>query len=149
MGMGYAGRREFIIEDDDLRAMVRDEYDAFLEAIKALDLTEVSSQLEFEVATLDHLAEAIDQNGYELPEDVAAAYTKLLDAFSSETKVLLPPAFVMAQDLEISLGYKSDGDIYDDIPDGHYWQVFGMTQLTEAGKKFQSVIQEMSWVHLG
>lgn len=148
MGMGYAGCHAYIIDDDDLRTLVQDEYDAFIESIKSLDLTEVLDIQEFEVATLDHLAEAINQNSYDMPEEVLAAYDKLLAAFEKATKVQVPN-FAAGSHLEIFLGYKSDGDIYDDIPDGHYWQVFGVTQPTEAGRKFAAIVQEMAWVHLG
>jgi hypothetical protein len=53
--------------------------------------------------------------------------------------------------LELEIGYYSadDGDRYDDLEEGVYFTVEGVTMLTPAGQKFQADLQEKSWTVYG
>lgn len=41
-----------------------------------------------------------------------------------------------------------EGDIYDEV-DGPFFMVFGVTELTPAGKKWRDMISDSLWVHFG
>jgi hypothetical protein len=43
---------------------------------------------------------------------------------------------------------QEEGDIYDDV-EGGFFTVDGVTQLTEAGKKYEKDLTESYWVNFG
>jgi hypothetical protein len=51
----------------------------------------------------------------------------------------------------LGIGYYSsdDGDRYDDLENGCYFSVEGVTQFTPAGKKFKERLAEKSWTIFG
>jgi len=125
MGMGYAANYAEVIEDKNVGVICPVEHRAFMVSLKAHDMT------------LDEFAcnLSIDEgNGIELEND----YDKVCEEFHNKTG------------LHLSLGYHSrdDGDRYDDVTDG-FWQVEGMYELSEAGKKLEHLVQLKWYVTFG
>jgi hypothetical protein len=125
--MGYEANYADVVEQDFIKNMCPQEYEAFIQALKNKDID------------LGELAQTWrDYSSKEEKQDHFKAYQTLCDTFKQKTG------------LELYLDYHSedDGDRYDDI-NGVMWCVDGVYQHTKAGRKYQEQIERKSWVSFG
>jgi|WetSurSiteA1Bulk_404760.scaffolds.fasta_scaffold78533_2 hypothetical protein len=126
MGMGYAANYADVIQDKDLENLCPKEYKAFMDILKTKDIS------------MEEIAFQINYQEIEENKDVEECYERLCKAFNEVTE------------LELALGFhcEDDGDRYDDIR-GPYWSVFGVYDLTPAGKKYFNIIKRAFFVTFG
>ena len=107
MAMGYGANCAIVIEEDSLKKIVPNEYQAFLDACKKAQITvdDVAFQVEF----YDDIAPEVPEQDY---KNVESAFKKLTQAFRDQTGIRL------------NIGYHSvedHGDIYDEVDGGYFY----------------------------
>lgn len=138
MGMGAAPCHAWTIHLDGLKAICPREVEACETTFETLGYGWDSFALGMVREQFDELPEGTD------PEAMVNAWEKLMVAFSKATKV-------GKSCLELGIGHYSpeDGDRYDDLEEGCYFAVEGVTCLSPAGKKFNAHLAERSWTVFG
>jgi len=78
------------------------------------------------------------------PQDMVTAWAALQAAFQKATSV-------GTSHLELGIGHyrREDGDRYDELEEGCYFTVEGVTQLTPAGERFKEHLEVKSWTVFG
>lgn len=140
MGMGSAPGHGWIISNDDLRKIIPHQLAHFEGVLEEneLDLSSLAQELAM---------------GQDAAESVGIALDLLYEAFLEATKI--PPEQnergVKTSALELELLYYSsdDGDRYDELEDGANWSVYGMMELSPAGKKYSDVVALKQWTQFG
>lgn len=135
MGMGYAPAHAWTISPDALRRICPSEVGT-CERI-----------FDDHGYDWDRFALALDKNDFEDVDDSAVLcgpWEVLQAAFQTATAV-------GDSALELGIGYYSadEGDRYDDLEEGVYFRVEGVTMPTPAGEKFKEDLQEKSWTVFG
>ena len=128
MGIGYGANYADLIEQDELNKIVDGKVDKLIEVLDN----------DLEIFAMD-----IQYDGDDLEEDLFFKAEKIYHEIQED--------FQNKTGLELELSYHSqedDGDRYDNV-DGAYWQVYGMYELSEAGKKMQSVVSRRFYVTFG
>lgn len=131
MGMGAIPCNGWVISKEEVEKICPTE-------MKLLMLS-----LSKEGMTLDCLGRDVqDQNI--VPDSVDNALGLLCEQFKENTQV-------QNKGLELELHYydSESGDIYDDLDEGAYFLVYGMQELSPAGKKFSNVVEPKSWTVRG
>ena len=123
MGMGYGSNFADVISSDDLKAFCPDEH---CQLIAALDKHDVSF-------------ETFCQESEEMNDEILFAFGKLIGSFKYKTGLMLETGYHSCED---------EGDKYDEV-DGGFWQVDGMYELTEAGKKIGDKVERKFFVTFG
>jgi hypothetical protein len=131
MGMGYGANYADIIDESLLRELCSIEFKALEEALEKHDLN------------MEGYAREIVWNGG-LDEneckDIEDAYQRLREVFEIVTEGL-----TLALDFHDS---EECGDRYDDV-NGYYWSVYGVYEMTHAGKLMQGKIERKFFVTFG
>ena len=124
MSMGYGANYADVIEDKDVEAICPVAHRAFMVTLAANN------------TDLDDFACLL--SGDDAPEEVIPAYNLLCEEFNAKTG------------LELMLEYhgSDDGDRYDDVTGG-FWSIWGMYELTEAGKKLDNLVERKFYVTYG
>jgi hypothetical protein len=135
MGMGHAPAHAWTISLDGLRRICPSE---------AAACEKVFDEHGYD---WDSFALALDKDDFEDvddPEVLAGHWEALQAAFKIATTV-------GQSALELGIGHYSaeDGDRYDNLEEGAYFTVEGVTMLTPAGEKFREDLQEESWTVFG
>jgi hypothetical protein len=133
MGMGTAPCHAWTISLDKLKTICPNEVAAIEFAFNDRGSNWDSFALEME-----------QEIGKEDFKSLHVKWEMLQKAFEIATKV-------GESHLELAIGYYNDddGDRYDDLEQGCYFTVEGVTQLTPAGEKFKECLQEQSWTVFG
>ena len=146
MGMDSAPAHGWVISDEKLRELCPGEYQALIDA---LDKTEDGE-------TLGSLAQSLNNEVELEDEELFHAYADLVEAFEKATTIVEDHerewnVQIDHGHLTLNLCYYDEdtGGSYDEISGDHYWNVEGMTQLTPAGQKFSSVVEQKSWTQFG
>jgi hypothetical protein len=139
MGMGYAPTHGWVISTAELKKIVPDEVGALEAAL------EVFRDADGEQYTLARYAQAIANEGLEDPK-LNAVLDAICQAFKAKTAV-------GDSQLGIYLCYydAENGDRYDEMEDGEYWEVGGMEQLTPAGAALSKIadVNHACWTQFG
>lgn len=130
MGMGSIPCHAWTISLDGLKAICPQEVEACEAALAAMGQ--------------DWDAFALSMTSDEDVEPMEEPWEQLQATFRKATRV-------GECCLELDIGHYSsdDGDRYDDLEDGCYFTVEGMTQLSPAGKRFKDHLEERSWTVYG
>jgi hypothetical protein len=130
MGMGNAPCHAWIISLEGLKAICPEAVEAFEAILTERDFTWDSFARDLELE--------------EVPDDLLAHWETLQRAFEAATTV-------NGSHLELDIGFydSEKGDLYDELESGCYFTVDGVTQLTEAGRKFKEHLTEQSWTVFG
>lgn len=127
MGMGYGANYADVIESNDVANVCEITWKKLEAALKSDDMS------------LEDFAHLLYFNDVDEDSDTYLAYLSLQKAFNHFTG------------LDLYLGFHDKeecGDRYDQI-NGYYWNVDGMYELTEAGKKMESVVDRKFFVTFG
>jgi hypothetical protein len=134
MGMGAAPAHGWVISDEDLKTLVPVQFAKLEQLLESDD----------ELGGLDGLAFQLSVDG-PIDKKISEAYADLADAFEQATTVEDRSHLVI--DLQF---YDADrGDRYDELENGHYWDVTGVEMLTPAGLKFKEVVEHKMWTQFG
>jgi hypothetical protein len=127
MGMGYAANYADTVEQDFVKDICPQEFEAFIQALTNKDIN------------LDEFAQTWrDYSPKEEKREPYKTYQALCEAFNKKTGL----------NLYLDFHSEDEGDRYDDV-NGVMWCVDGVHELTKAGKKHQKQIQRKFWVSLG
>ena len=132
MGMGYAGYQVYVMEWNDIRAIVLMEAAVFEERLKAADLN------------MDDFCRAMKWDDWdEDDQTILDAWDKVDEAFTKATAV-------EKTGLELEPDYHDpdEGSRYDGVEYG-FFTVEGVHQLTAAGKKYEEMIDRRNYVEFG
>lgn len=134
MGMGYGANYADIVSQEFVEETAPMEFANFLQALENVE------------ANLDSFAQDTQNDGM-FGEDEETDYGDEVDqAFDA-----LVNKFQEVTGLSLTLNYHNrddEGDRYDDV-DGIYWEVGGVYELSEAGKRYQDEITRCTFVVFG
>ena len=137
MGMGTAPAHAWVISLETLRGMlpvqVKEVEDAFEPC--ELDWNEFSRSVDRDCSL---------SGDNERATKVLAAWEQLQAAFEHAT-------LTGWAGLTLNIGYydREEGDRYDELEDGAYFYMEGMTCLSPAGERFKGKIEEKAWTVFG
>ena len=134
MSMGHSAAYDDVIEAATIEKFCKKEFKTFQECIKRLDVD--MEEFARDVSYGDLKGESGGEPLYK--KELVKAYESLCEAFAKRTG------------LTISIAYHSsdDGDVYDEV-NGIYWGIYGMYQLTKAGKKMEKYVDRKFFVNFG
>lgn len=132
------GNNPDVFPNDKLKELCPAEWAAFVAACKIA--AEDEDGIEDDEFYVFQEAGDLQYEGGEtsVPENVAVAWLNLKAVFNAATG------------LDLYLGYhdaEGNGDRYDEV-DGLYFPVDGMYELTEAGKRWQGIVEQKQFVEL-
>ena len=137
MGMGSAPAHAWVISLENLRGMLPVQ-------VKVVEDTFLPVELDWDefARSIDHDLTLSEDN--ERATKVLAAWEQLQAAFEHATQTDWSKL-----SLEIGWYDRESGDRYDDLENGAYFYVEGMTCLSPAGERFQNKIDEKAWTVFG
>jgi len=137
MGMGTAPAHAWVISLETLRGMLPVQ-------VKGVEDSFLTVELDW-----DEFARAIDHDltlsfDNEKATVVLAAWEQLQAAFAHAT-------MTGSAGLTLEIGWydREQGDRYDELENGAYFYVDGMTCLSPAGERFKNKIEEKTWTVFG
>lgn len=133
MGMGTVPGHAWIIDDEQLYAVVPDAWNSLGQLLagqgKSLSDLALAKAEEEEISESEEACQAID-----------AALERLLADFREATRV-----GESCLEIELFNYCAAEGSRYDELVDGANWLVDGVQQFTPAGAKFQQHIEWKGW----
>ena len=131
MSNGYGANFAEVIEDSSIAKLCPKEYDAYLKALNNSDLEMDLNEFAREAGQ--------GQDLLQFDKVFVKAYKNLCEAFKKKTGLLLNINYHSCSD---------EGDCYDEVDD-FYWEVYGMYELSKAGKKMKQYVQRKFFVTFG
>lgn len=142
MGVGYAPNSSHVMRWDDVCAIVPDAAKALEDALGDNTIEQFCKA--FRLEDYDEL-ESGDTDDTVFDDRIEHAWNTLADAFEVATTT-------NGAGLFIEPGYHDpdDGDRYDDdVVNGGFFYVDGVTAITPAGKRFEEHVQWAMWLEFG
>lgn len=130
MGMGYGANYADVIEEKALDKIVKGKVKELKEALgEDYDLESLAREIEFDEGEIEE----------PLFGKADKIYHEIQETFKKETGLELALSFHDSDE---------DGDRYDQV-NGAFWEVFGMYELTPAGKKLEKKVPRLYYVSFG
>jgi len=141
MPSGYSANHAWVIKWDKVKELIPNETKQLEEILETIDSDINDFCRNYDWGILENFISEIedDKKAEEILDKIQEIWNDLKEKFHEVTG------------LELDVNYhdqEDEGDIYDDV-DGGFFTVDGVTQLTEAGKKYEKDLTESYWVNFG